>query len=404
MAASPELIAEMLRNPPDPNEPLPVSNRPETLFGVIVPLIVLTWGSVLGRLWVRFRVVRDPGWDDFFIVLCCVLNTVAGAIVLKSIDYGLGRHMLYLPPASAVKYFRCFYFENAFYVTDTALFKISLLVQYLRIFKAGYMRWTCLAVLALVSLWGVAYAALAWFPCWPIKHYWARPSNAKCWGYGFSDPKSFVQTFQSHSAANMVFDITIFLMPMILFSKPDLKKRSIMAMVGMFLLGGAVILTSVWRLYTVIESRAATHPYLDFTWWPAISIILSCLEVALAVMCASIPIFWPVIEDRISQIFVTHEIRVSEHRRLDESENENAYELEQTDKAASVKSEPSGRENSEEQLTRESVQVVLTDPFKHYKDEYVVAHVDPLISENRQGKALQVETEVQTGPRQKWKI
>ena len=47
-----------------------------------------------------------------------------------------------------------FYIENALYVTQTSIIKISLLLQYLRIFKAGTMRWICISLLTIITLWG----------------------------------------------------------------------------------------------------------------------------------------------------------------------------------------------------------------------------------------------------------
>lgn len=34
------MIIEMMRNPPDPNEPLPLANRLEVVVGVSVPFLV----------------------------------------------------------------------------------------------------------------------------------------------------------------------------------------------------------------------------------------------------------------------------------------------------------------------------------------------------------------------------
>lgn len=33
---------------------------------------IVTWFAVLFRFWVRFRIVREPGWDDFFVILSAV--------------------------------------------------------------------------------------------------------------------------------------------------------------------------------------------------------------------------------------------------------------------------------------------------------------------------------------------
>jgi hypothetical protein len=63
---------------------------------------------------------------------------------------------------------------NALYITEAAIIKASLLLQYLRIFKAGFMRWICLVLLVTVMLWGFAYGFMVWFPCTnpnpPSKH------------------------------------------------------------------------------------------------------------------------------------------------------------------------------------------------------------------------------------------
>jgi hypothetical protein len=133
-----------------------------------------------------------------------------------------------------------FYAENAVYVTETAIIKMSLLLQYLRIFRAGRMRWTCIVLLVVISLWGLAYSILAWVPCMPVPAFWNRLDypNAKCWGFGFSNIDDFVALFESHTAMNMTFDLVVFVTPMILFKKPNLKKKNIFAIVSIFVLGG----------------------------------------------------------------------------------------------------------------------------------------------------------------------
>lgn len=156
----------------------------------------------------------------------------------------------------------------------------------------------------------------------------------------------------------------------------------------------SVIFTSVWRLYTIIVNRAATYPYIDFTWWTPISIILSCLEIDLAIICASMPVFWPVLEAKISQIFVIREVRVSIERRMEE-ERGLEYELQH---GRSIKRFRSSSGNSEEALTTENT----SDLDKHYNDQYVVAQVDPLAEENAPG--ARTETEIQSKPKPKWRL
>lgn len=53
----------------------------------------------------------------------------------------------------------------------------------------------------------------------------------------------------------------------------------------------------------------------DFTWWMPEVLIFSCLEVDFAIMCASMPIFWPSVMAKWTEIFVTQEVIVVHDRR-----------------------------------------------------------------------------------------
>lgn len=130
-----------------------------------------------------------------------------------------------------------FYVAHNLYLSETAIIKASLLVQYLRIFKAGRMRWLCLGLLALVSMWGLAFSIMGWFSCKPVSTYWNRSADSKCYGFGYSDRASFVAMFQAHSATNMFFDLAIFAVPLPLFRTPNLKWKSILALSGLFTFG-----------------------------------------------------------------------------------------------------------------------------------------------------------------------
>ncbi|KAH6639686.1 hypothetical protein C7974DRAFT_136906 [Boeremia exigua] len=383
------LVMEMVEKAPDPYEPLPLSNRPETIFGTTIPFLIATWIAVFFRLWVRFRVVKEPGWDDLLVVIAAIFNTAATIIVCVSVKYGLGRHMLYLGLPMIENYLRLFYTENNIYLSETTIIKLSLLVQYLRIFKAGRMRWLCITLLVVISIWGLGFTVVGWFSCRPVQAYWHRTAGAKCYGFGFGDRTSFVAMFQAHTATNMFFDLAVFATPLVLFRTPSLKWKSMLALAGVFTLGAVVVMISVWRLQTIIDHDAGLSPYPDFTWWAPVSIVLSCLEIDLAIISASIPIFWPVIQKSFSAIFVSHQIEVIETRVEDHGL---AYELEHS-KSRSDASVNSSSGTSTHELTN--------PPEEGYKEPYSVG-VDPLGPEAQSGQGLQ--TNINSEPRKRWAI
>jgi hypothetical protein len=68
-----------------------------------------------------------------------------------------------------------------------------------------------------------------------------------------------------------------------------------------------------------VEHKAGRYPTHDTTWYGPISLILALLECDCASICASIPIFWPVLSPYLGAIFVTQEVSVEhEYRDADE--------------------------------------------------------------------------------------
>lgn len=74
---------------------------------------------------------------------------------------------------------------------------------------------------------------------------------------------------------------------------------------------------SIWRLQSIVDTRATTLPTFDPTWYGATPIVLSSMEVGLATICASLPVFWPVLKKNLGPyIMVTHEVRVTRENRF----------------------------------------------------------------------------------------
>jgi len=99
------------------------------------------------------------------------------------------------------------------------------------------MRWLCITLLVVISLWGLGFSIAGWFSCNPPSAYWSRTAESKCYGFGFSDRHSFIAMFQAHTATNMFFDLAVFATPLVLFRTPNLKWKSILALIGVFTFG-----------------------------------------------------------------------------------------------------------------------------------------------------------------------
>ncbi|KAL1641285.1 hypothetical protein SLS58_006187 [Diplodia intermedia] len=330
-------------------EYVPLINKKETVLAISISFQIVAWVAVLFRLYARFKLTRASGWDDLIVVLA--LWFWAGTIS---------------------------------YFYSTTLIKVSLLLQYLRLFeKRSKTYYLIIGMTVLIALWGFAYSALLAFACSPATKFWDYNRPGKCFGFGAgaNDPETFFTAFATHSATNMALDIIVFTFPIFSLSAMDLEGRRKYAIAGLATLGAVVVALSVARLASIAETRAGTYPVTDPTWLAPTSIVLSCLEVDIAVLCASIPIFWPLISAlTFGKIFVVDEVIV----RTEERERQRPDTPGSETELRTYQSRTSGRHTP--------------DASKHYKDPFVVDHVRPIGTDSLVNNSHTVNVEHTTVP------
>lgn len=122
-------------------------------------------------------------------------------------------------------------------------------------------------------------------------------------------------------------------------------------------------------------------------------IILSCIEIDLAVICASVPIFWPLLEKRFTAILVSYEVKVTEER-VNIEDYGLAYELEHHNSH--------GRASSVKSYSGTSIERLTQDEEEFGKMPQYSVGPDPLSDEARLGNGFQAT--VQSKPKPNWVI
>ncbi|KAF2279130.1 uncharacterized protein EI97DRAFT_456523 [Westerdykella ornata] len=296
----------------------PPLNRPETILGVVISFVVLANIAIALRLYVRIR-ARLLGWDDLFVVLAGIAVTIGSSLTCLMPDYGLGKHFWTLTVAHRMEYFKHIWSTNAAYTASTTCIKLALLLQYLRLFDISSRKLpTTLtrAMIILISLWGATFFLLALFSCRPIAKNWNWMLPGTCVAWGSKDANVFFACWAAHAASNMMFDILVFALPTPFLRDLRMQGKTRVGLVALFSLGGIVVILSIARLISLCLKRAGTVPVFDPSYATPSIYIFSVLEVNIAILCASIPIFWPLVTSlSLNQIFVVNEIEVRSQRR-----------------------------------------------------------------------------------------
>lgn len=126
---------------------------------------------------------------------------------------------------------------------------------------------------------------------------------------------------------------------------------------------------SIWRLASIVRTRATTYPTFDPTWYGPTPIVLAALEVDIAVISAALPVFWPVLRNLQLNILVTREVKVTMEQRL------------LSNKGAPGPPRRSSGDPDDDAIELHRSESGLqqgSDKDHYYKDPYVQQQVDPL--------------------------
>ncbi|KAH8887860.1 hypothetical protein GQ53DRAFT_872620 [Thozetella sp. PMI_491] len=391
-----ESLVDLLGKEDNLNEPIPGINHREAILGVVITFMVLSWLCTCFRLYIRLIVVRTPGWDDFFLTLYLLSTSLGSIVICMLTDWGLGQHFLLLPLETMQGYLSRFYIANGSYSLSTTFVKLSLLFQYLRVFEATdvLMRRICIGFIVIVSLWGITFSCLNWIPCDHPAAVWdfSLAATSHCWAFNSPDPSAFAASYITHGSLNMVLDIIVFSIPIPLYFKHGTTHRTRMGLLVLLFMGSLVIFVSIWRLASIVEHKATTYPTFDPTWYVPISMVLSCVEVDLASMCASAPVFWPTLRDQVMKIFVTQEIAIIREDRSDE------FEMHRTWTGHSGQEPVLGKKthsSHSHQGSEVGLDITISevekgkDTKRHYEDRFIRGQVDPFSKELSVGASVQ---------------
>ncbi|KAJ4299100.1 hypothetical protein N0V90_004344 [Kalmusia sp. IMI 367209] len=200
-------------------------------------------------------------------------------------------------------------------------FLLSILAQYLRLFEghtqaARKITW---GILIFVSLWGLTFSLLALLSCTPIAKNWDFNLDGKCVGWGSKKADEFFATWMAHASSNMFLDTLILALPVPFLRKLRMSGKTRTGIITLFVLGGIAVTLSVARVIALSIRRIGTVPVFDPSYATPTVYIFSALEVNMAILTASIPIFWPLVTSlAANKILIVNEIEIRTER-IDEN-------------------------------------------------------------------------------------
>lgn len=257
-----------------------IENRGPVLSAVAIFLVTMATVSFTLRAYVRARMVRAFGVDDWFMLLATIMFILFVTCVNVGVHYGTGRHYADLELAD---------FENAMQVSSprphdlafdaadrtspqfwyycyiwycwTMIFsKISIGIFLLRIIVERVQVWFIYGALAINVMTGLVFFFVTTLQCHPVSYFWHKEQPGTCIPIGIIIALTYL-----YSSLNIICDFTFALLPIFIVRKLNMKRRMKVAIIPLLSMGCIASSAVVVRLFYVETFR---NP--DFLCKPAI--------------------------------------------------------------------------------------------------------------------------------------
>ncbi|KAK8231395.1 hypothetical protein HDK77DRAFT_499945 [Phyllosticta capitalensis] len=252
----------------------------DTLVTCIIVTVVACIVVAL-RLYSRLVLVGGVGWDDLIITSSLILIIVLAVVASQQVRHGLGKHVWENPPEETATLFKYVFASIIIYLISLCLTKLSILLQYLRIFGTQpAMRIACFATIAFVVTYTFVAGGMNIFNCKPIHYFWSRaldPTGGSC--------LDFEAVWFTHAGINIFSDFLMIVLPMPVLRSLKIHRRQKVALMAIFAFGSFGGVTAILRL----KSLARVSKSNDVTYDNTGALLWSTVECNVAIMCASLP-------------------------------------------------------------------------------------------------------------------
>ncbi|EAW07060.1 uncharacterized protein ACLA_087660 [Aspergillus clavatus NRRL 1] len=219
------------------------------ILGVQTALTVTAVTVVALRLYVRIKITKTPGSDDWTMAAGAVCAIVGWALIIDQGHYGLGRHAAVISQENRIRLVQGKFWQIIFCsAAGIALVKVSLALSLMRFSLTRWYTWSLWASIVFVSAYSFLAAMTFFLHCRPMKAHWdTRIKGAQCYSLHL-----FVIFGLINTAFNIFTDVLFATLPIPIVWRLKMKRRVRIYLTGILSLGyiavGMGILKTIWQL------------------------------------------------------------------------------------------------------------------------------------------------------------
>ncbi|KAF1973712.1 hypothetical protein BU23DRAFT_463832, partial [Bimuria novae-zelandiae CBS 107.79] len=233
----------------------------------------LAFFTVVARLYTRFRILKHAGVEEYLISFSMAASAGFLVVVMFQIKYGLGTSFNTIKPNNLTKFYKALWATIPLYNLALLFVKLSIVCQYMRIFKEVMFQRTCKILLGVLAVYGCWTVFGSIFLCIPVQFFW---------GVGEGSCMNRLAFWFSNAGLNIATDILIFAIPIPSIESLNMSKKKKIALGLVLGFGAFVCVTSIIRLKSLHTISVSPDTSRE-------------IEINVAITCSSISTLKPLV-------------------------------------------------------------------------------------------------------------
>ncbi|KAK8084247.1 hypothetical protein PG997_005518 [Apiospora hydei] len=256
-----------------------------SVFSAVATLVVAL------RIYTRAIILRSFGTDDAVIIGALILTIGSAVAIGLEGKFGLGTHTWVQPLEDFIPYMKSFYVSIILYNVGLCLIKVSILLQYRRIFTQKLTQWMSGGLLGFILAWTVTLSVLLPLVCYPVDKFWEPALPGSC--------VDQLAVWYVMAGVNIITDFAIFVIPLPVIKSLQLPTKQKMLLVVVFGLGLFTCVISCLRIRTLKMASLTKDPNWDNT----DAALWSFIELCIGMLTSSLPTLRPLIAAALPRQF-----------------------------------------------------------------------------------------------------
>ncbi|KAK4125816.1 hypothetical protein N657DRAFT_654352 [Parathielavia appendiculata] len=274
-------MADSAEQPIPPDE-----NRGPEILAVCGSLVGIALFVVVLRIWVRAKIVRHVGADDWTIIAAMLVMFVEMMVIIPQVQVGGGRHVQYIqPPENVVKGLHLNFVTQPLCLISLCFTKVSVGLFLLRLTPSRNFRYIVIGMIVFTIMSHTGNLLTVFFQCRPLALAWDSSVKGEC-----IPPSHLKFAAFFNSAVAALTDVVFALLPVPILWNVQMNWKVKSAVAGILSLGIFAAASAIVKI-TFLESYGKHG---DFLWDSVDITIWTTVEINIAIIAASFPCLKPI--------------------------------------------------------------------------------------------------------------